>query len=163
MLIASFEKVHTYHPEYELHIYGEGSLEDELSEEIRKRGLENAIFLKGKTTKVLEKMSSARIFCLSSDYEGMSNSMIEAICMGLPVITTKVSGTEELIQNGINGYVTPIGDVEKFASCLNILMSNGDLVHKMSENNKLMAYKFSADKIVEQWKKLIYQIVKENN
>ena len=98
------------------------------------------------------------MFCLSSDYEGMSNSMIEAICVGLPVVSTKVSGTDELIQDGVNGLLVSIGDEQGMTNALEKLIQDEELMKKMGEENLKKASLFQIDTIVNEWMKLINQV-----
>ena len=99
---------------------------------------------------------------MSSDYEGMSNSMIEAICVGLPIITTKVSGTEELIKDGENGLLVEIGDENCMGDCMSKLMSSAVLREDMSIRNKKIAGLFDIDYIVNQWMELIIKVKNES-
>lgn len=70
------------------------------------------VLLPGRRETVIEEVAKSKVFCLSSDYEGMSDAMIEALCVGTPVISTKVSGTDELIRDEENGLLVDIGDTE---------------------------------------------------
>lgn len=99
---------------------------------------------------------------MSSDYEGMSNSMIEAICVGLPIISTKVSGTEELIKNGENGLLVEIGDESCMVDCMSKLMSSAVLREDMLIRNKKLAGLFDIDYIVNQWMELINKVKNES-
>ena len=98
---------------------------------------------------------------MSSDYEGMSNAMIEAICVGLPIISTKVSGTDELIQDGENGVLVEIGDENGFGDCMSKLMSSAVERENMSDRDRKIAGLFDIDYIVNQWMELIDKVKNE--
>ena len=102
------------------------------------------------------------MFCFSSDFEGMSNAIIEAICTGLPIVTTNVSGVSELIEDGKNGYVVPCRDVGQLAQALQKVMSNSDMQRTMSECNLKKTYIFKLDNIVGQWEQLILKVVQKS-
>ena len=158
MMIRAFAKIADEFPDWELVIYGEGPLRSSLELIVESLELKGRVLLPGRTEHVIEELRKSKIFCLSSDYEGMSNSMIEAICVGLPIVTTKVSGTDELVQEGINGYVVEIGDVEGMACALRKLMSNEHLIQQMGENSIKMKSQFQIETILAEWYRLIKQV-----
>ena len=88
LLIEAFSKIAKEFPDENLVIYGEGELRDTLETQSKKLGLEGRVKLPGTTTNVAEKLSSAKVFVLSSDYEGMPNALMEAMTVGVPVIST---------------------------------------------------------------------------
>lgn len=162
MMIRAFSKVADEFPDWQLVIFGEGPLRAELEFLVSSFKLQNRVLLPGRTEHVIEELRKSRIFCMSSDYEGMSNAMIEAICVGLPVVTTRVSGTEELIENCENGFLVEIGDECGLADSMFKLMSSPILVETMSLKNKKLAGQFDIDLIVGQWIDLINEIIYES-
>ncbi len=155
MMIRAFAKIADEFPDWQLVIFGEGPLRAELEFLVSSFKLEGRVLLPGRTDHVIEELRKSKIFCMSSDYEGMSNSMIEAICVGLPIVTTKVSGTDELLKEDENGYVVEIRNIEGMAIALSHLMSDESMRNIMSMNNLLKASLFSIDTIIEQWYQLI--------
>ena len=160
MMIRAFAKVADKFPDWQLVIYGEGPLRAELEFLVSSLKLQNHVFLPGRTEHVIEELRKSKIFCMSSDYEGMSNAMIEAICVGLPIISTNVSGTEELIRDGENGFIVEIGGEERFTNCISQLISSPSLQDKMSMKNIQLAKIFNIDHIVDEWISLINTVVK---
>lgn len=161
MLIRAFKEIADVYPDYKLVIYGEGPLRKELETTIEELHLVGRVLLPGVTDNVIEKLNESKLFCLTSDYEGMSNALIEAICVGLPVITTKVSGVEELIERGRNGETVKIGDAPSFAKAMNMLLADEEKMKNYGAANIQMASLFKTENIVEQWELLLKQ-VKEN-
>ncbi len=158
MLIDAFKKILDNYPSYELHIYGEGPLREMLQQHIDEQGLTQRIILKGRSKEILEKMNEARVFCLSSDFEGMSNAMMEAMCLGLPIVTTQVSGVKELIKEGVNGFVTPVKDTDAFAKALEKCVSDKTRMENMSKNNRQAAKLFDIEVIANQWEDLVNRV-----
>ena len=117
------------------------------------------ILLPGRSEKVIEEMNKSEIFVFSSDYEGMSNAVVEAFCVGLPIITTKVSGTEDFIKDGENGFLLDIGDTDGMVKAMRMLMSNEVLRRKMGEKNKMEADQFKIEHIFQQWKDVVNKVV----
>ena len=177
-MIRAFAKIADKYPDWQLVIYGEGPLRAQLealvsssshseaakpsvkffAEQSGKAERSERVLLPGRTEKVIEELRKSKIFCLSSDYEGMSNSMIEAVCVGLPVVSTKVSGTDELIQDGVNGLLVDIGDEQGMTDALEKLIQDEELMKKMGEANREKASLFQIDTIVDEWMKLINQV-----
>lgn len=120
LLINAFNIFNQRNEQYTLSIYGDGEKREMLQHRINKLGLQKKIFLEGRRENVLEEIKDASFFVLSSDYEGMPNVLIEAMCMGLPVISTDCpsGGPRELIKSGINGILVPVGDEEAMVEAM---------------------------------------------
>lgn len=159
MMIRAFAKVADEFSDWQLIIFGEGPLRAELEFLVSSFKLQDRVLLPGRTEYVIEELRKSKIFCMSSDYEGMSNSMIEAICVGLPIVTTDVSGVKELVENGKNGVVVPCGDVDKLGKTFSELMSNERLMEEYSRNNYSKKELFRIDTIVNQWEQLLNEII----
>ncbi|MBO7577368.1 MAG: glycosyltransferase family 4 protein [Prevotella sp.] len=159
MMIRVFAKIAEKYPDWKLVIYGEGPRRQSLQLTIDNLQLTERVLLPGRTEKVIDELQKSKIFCLSSDYEGMSNSMIEAICVGLPIISTKVSGTDELIRDGVNGLLVDIGDEQGMTDALEKLIQDEELMKQMGEANRKKASLFQIDTIVNEWMKLINQVI----
>lgn len=155
MLIRAFAKVKDKYPSYQLVIYGEGYLRPDLEKLVADLGLVERVFLPGTTTQILDEVKRSKVFCLSSDYEGMSNAMIEAMCLGTPVISTKVSGTDELIQDGENGLLVELGNVDGLAQAFDKLLGDEALQQQFAQKYIEMASLFKIDSIVGKWERLI--------
>lgn len=158
MMIRAFAKIAEKYPDWKLVIYGEGPRRQSLQLIIDNLQLTDRVQLPGRTEKVIDELQKSKIFCLSSDYEGMSNSMIEAICVGLPIVSTKVSGTDELIQDGVNGLLVNIGDEQGMTDALEKLIQDEELMKKMGEANREKASLFQIDTIVSEWMELINRV-----
>ena len=104
-----------------LEIYGAGepSYENKLNELIIQQGLENNVRLMGRTNDVLNILKNADSFIMSSDFEGLPNALIESMCIGLPCISTDCrTGPRDLIDNGENGFLVPVGDVDALSKAI---------------------------------------------
>lgn len=107
-----------------LTIVGEGAHRPLLEERIDQLGLADRVTLPGKVEDIRPYLSSSQIFVLSSDYEGLPLSVLEAICAGLPVVATDVGGVSEAVVDGETGYLVPRGDVALFGQRLMQLIDN---------------------------------------
>lgn len=155
MMIRAFAKVADDFPDWQLVIFGEGPLRDSLQLTIDSLQLTNRILLPGRTEHVIEELQKSKIFCLSSNYEGMSNSMIEALCVGLPIISTRVSGSTELVENGRNGILIDVNDENSLVMAFREMIQNERKRSEMGQYSKTKSSLFALDLITRQWLDLI--------
>lgn len=155
MLINAFSKVHKYHPEYRLDIYGDGEMQGAISTQINELGLNDSIILRGRTGNVPSVLASARIFVLCSNVEGMPNALMEAVALGVPSIATDVSGVRDIINDGEDGFIIPVGDEVALEKKLLQLMDSEDLQRKFAVSSAVVVEKFDKKKIFGQWLDLV--------
>lgn len=162
LLIDSFSKIATEFPDVNVHIYGEGELEEELKMYIKEIELDNRIFLMGTTDNIYEEIKDSRMFVLSSDYEGMPNALMEAMALGLPVITTdyRPYSASELISNGQNGLVVELNS-ESLANGLKHMLSDNKKANKMGMKAKEICNTHSYLKTIEKWEDYINIIIQK--
>ena len=151
MMIEAFEAFYQSHPEYRLVIYGEGPARESLQKMIDEKKLQNVVTLAGRTNDSWNKMASAEAFLLTSEYEGMSNALIEAMCQGLPVISTKVAGATDLIKDGENGYLIDVHDKDSLADRMACLADSSDMRLQMGQSASEVYKLVRQDKINIQW------------
>lgn len=84
----------------------------------------------------IEKLLNSDLLALPSYHEGLPVAIIEAMAAGLPIVSTTVGGIPELIQNGENGFLVTSGDIDALAAAIIDILSNDELMSKMSNNNK---------------------------
>ena len=155
MLINAFAQAHKIHPEYRLDIYGEGEMRTEISNQIEEIGLEKTVILRGRTDNVPSALASARIFVLCSNVEGMPNALMEAVALGVPSIATDVSGVRDIINDGEDGFIIPVGDEAALEKKLLQLMDSEDLQRKFAVSSAVVVEKFDKKKIFGQWLDLV--------
>lgn len=155
MLIDAFAVVSARHPDAFLEIYGCGELEQRLKDQISRLSLENRVFLCGNVSNLHERIADAAVFCLSSDYEGLSNALLEAMMMGLPCISTNCAGADEYIRDGENGYLTETGNCAQFADALEKLLSDERKRTAFSRQCRKDSFAFSAEQVIREWDKVI--------
>ena len=154
MLLDAFAQIRQDFPEYTLTIYGEGPFRDVLENRIRELGLGSSIALPGKVQNVFECIADADLFVLSSDFEGMPNALIEAMCLGLPVISTKVSGATDFIRHGENGLLTDIGNTNQLAEAMRQMLGNSQLRQSCAQEAINLNNFLRTEDIANQWLKL---------
>jgi len=159
-LINAWAIVNKTHPDWHLNIWGTGSKEAELKSQIAANGLDDKIFLRGRTEHIEQEYPNNGFFILSSRAEGLGLVLIEAATCGLPLVSYDCHyGPNEIISEGENGYlVSPVGDVERLAAAIDRMMSDGQKRQAMGRRAKQMAKQFELEPIKEQWNRLFEDI-----
>jgi glycosyltransferase involved in cell wall biosynthesis len=140
--------------DYTLTFYGDGPDRLKLQHQAVKLGIDKNVEFKGNVQHVAEHIEKATMFILASNQEGMPNSLIEALALGLPCISTDCpcGGPRELINDGENGLLVPVGDKDKMAEAIIKLLSDKELSEKFSIEAVKIQEKCSPDVINQKWK-----------
>ena len=114
----------------------------------------------GPTTQVENVLAHAKLFVLSSDYEGMPNALMEAMAAGVPCISTDCpcGGPRTLIRNEMDGILVPTGNCEMMAEAISRLLSEYNTANNLSTSAKKRSDIFKPEIIFEQWKNYIEEI-----
>lgn len=155
MLIEAFSKVSKKNDDYQLHVYGEGSLRKKLEKLISEKKLEDRIKLMGSQSNYQTQLSKCDFFVLSSDYEGLSNALLEAMMLAIPCISTNCAGSDEIINDRINGLLVPVGDIEMLSKAMETIIKNKDLAEKISIEAKKTSCQFETSKVISAWRKVL--------
>lgn len=156
-LIQSFVKLSTLFPDWELVIVGEGEQRLVLNQLVHKYHLMNKVLFMGQVKDVYSELLSADIFAFPSQYEGFPNALAEALVAGLPVVGyAEVSGVEELIVDGWNGFLVDNKDnIEDFIQVLVKLMKDPDKRLQFGKNSLKHIQQWAPDNVYPQWDQLI--------
>lgn len=149
MLIQAFGEFCKEYEEYSLHFYGQGELEQELRNLTAQLDIEDKVTFHGFCNNVKEEIKDSSMFVLSSNYEGISNAMVEALAMGIPVIATDcpIGGCRMYIRNEDNGILIPTGDVYALQNAMKKLASDKTFAEKVSNNGIGIRESCSVEKI----------------
>lgn len=161
MLINAFSDFSKNNQDYKLKIFGEGPLREELQEQIDILDMKEKIILCGVSDNIKQELEKSEIFVLSSNNEGMPNALIEAMSLGLPVISTDCpcGGARELIVNGVNGILIPVNNKEELTKNIKKLVKDKEFASKLGKNAKKIKTALSTDKIVNQWENYIDAVI----
>ena len=150
LLIEAFFDFSKTNPDYTLKLYGKGPLENTLKLLVHKMELEDKVLFMGNQPQIHEKIRNASMYVLSSDYEGISNALMECMAMGLPCISTDCpcGGSRELIQDGINGVLVPVRDSVKLTEAMERLADDISFANFIGANSKTVRKLYSREKII---------------
>lgn len=126
-LIHVADRLRKSHPNLKIYVIGEGPLKGYLQKEIKRKKLINVRIIRTIPHKELPYYYNvSKIFVQPSYYEGLPNTILEAMACGLPVIATKVGGIPEQITEGVTGYMVPPGDTRGFYERISELLEDGE-------------------------------------
>ncbi|UYP47976.1 UDP-N-acetylglucosamine--peptide N-acetylglucosaminyltransferase GtfA subunit [Candidatus Lokiarchaeum ossiferum] len=134
LMLEAFEIVLQKNCEITLQLYGLGTLYNQIDSYIKSKQLENVIKLKGFQTNAHEIYSSFDCFILPSESEGLSNSLLEAMALGIPVIVSNIAGNMQLIKNHRNGLVFQVDSVKNLSNNMEKYINDQNFAEKMRES-----------------------------
>ena len=157
MLLDAYRIVWEKRQDYKLSIYGEGELKEALVRYAEQLGISEAVKFHGFSSEIHKIMAGSAIYVSSSDYEGISNSMLEALAIGIPAICTDcpVGGARMYIRDGENGYLIPVGDADVMADRMLALMEDKKIGESFSKESVKIREELTDDRIFGMWKALL--------
>ena len=158
LMVKSFALFAKNHPDYVFEMYGKYTNEEKeyMNSLIKELNLESKVFLMGENKNIKEAIIPSRAFICASTSEGMPNAIIEALSYGIPVITSKWAGYDEIIDNEVNGLTFEMNNVEQMAECMSRIADDNELFNKMS--NAAISHRikeFEADVVLNKWDQII--------
>lgn len=154
MQLRAFATLQDRYPGYELVIYGDGELHSFIEELAQELGIAERVVLPGVVADVARRIERASLFLLTSYSEGVSNALIEALALGLPVIATDVpsGGTEELIKDGVNGMIISAGDQKALETAMERILSEPAYADRLGKEAAKIQEKLAPERVNALWK-----------
>lgn len=156
LLINSFSLLVSEYTGYRLEIYGVVVSEEEkekLEKLIMEKNLSDSVKILPARSDIHKVIADYAMFVSSSDYEGISNSMLEAMAMGMPTVCTDCDGggAKEIIRDGENGLIVPKGNAEALYKAMKRVIEEPTLADKIGNNAYRIREELSIDKIAKEW------------
>ena len=167
MLIRAFLKVHEKHPDYTLKIYGPDSKDgtkEILESIIRENHAEDYVKLMGGSNTLEKDLADAALYAFSSDWEGLPNALMEAMALGLPVVSTDCpcGGPKTLIEDGVNGLLVPIMDEKAMTDGILRLIEDRELAERLGREARKISERANEDAVFEQWQTYLQECCKKS-
>lgn len=167
LLIEAFNEIKDKIVDYNVEIYvdtanvNDLSYYEEILQYIKSNDLQERVRLLPPSSEVHSIINDCSMFVSTSDYEGISNSMIEAMAIGLPCICTDCDGggASEIINNGVNGILIPKKDKEALKNAMLKMINDDELRNRCSENAVKIKDLLSVDSIVAEWIKVVERAI----
>lgn len=161
LLIRSFAKIANEVYDYQLVIYGEGELRQTLELLIEQLDMRGRILLPGYEKNIYEKIYNSSLYVLSSNNEGIPNTLIEAMSLGVPSISTDCDGggARMLINNDINGILVPKKNVDALANAMKQMLLNKSFAEECGRNAIAIRETLAPEKIYGEWESFIKSVI----
>ncbi|UFJ42501.1 glycosyltransferase family 4 protein [Brevibacillus humidisoli] len=132
-------------------LVGDGEMREYLQRLAEQLGIDDCIHLMGYHRNVHQMVAAADLCVLVSRREGLPRAIMEAMAAGKPVVATDVRGSRELVRDGENGFLVPIGDAQAVAEALRTLCKDRELRKSMGLRSRELAARFHLRSCLEQW------------
>ena len=160
LLIKIVKKLKPYNSDFRIKIFGYGKDHElkKINNYITENNLEKFIKIYSFTNKPSFQINKAlALLCLSQSQEAFGLTLIEAMSLGKPILTTNVGGLKEVFKYSKAGFMYDKNDVEGFVKGMLLMLENKDIVNKFSLNARQHYYKYFSSKIMAQ---KYYEIIK---
>lgn len=161
LLFHAYKQIIGDHPEWQLVIWGEGPLHEELLSLATELGLESIVKFAGLTSNIHQELYKSDLFVLPSRFEGLPNALGEAMACGLPVIAFDCpgGGPRKFIRDEIDGKLVPAGDVGILADTMSRFMHDAELRRSFGIRAKEILERFSLESVMKQWQDAIDSVL----
>lgn len=160
LLIPAWSSIAKQYPDWELHLYGEGELENELRRSIAQNGIEDSFIIHKPVKDIKEKYLESSIYVMSSRFEGFGMVLIEAMACGVPCISFDCPhGPSYIIKDGEDGILVENGNIEKLADAMSLLIEDQEKRIAMGGAAKRNIARYSQENIMQQWENLFKKLI----
>ncbi|MCL7424805.1 glycosyltransferase family 4 protein [Streptomyces sp. YS415] len=160
LLVEAFARVAAEHPDWQLRIYGKGEERDRLRGLIQRLGLYDNVFLMGAAAPMEAEWVKGSIGAAASNFEPFGMTLVEAMRCGLPVVSTDCPyGPGEIIKDGEDGRLVPVGDSAALGDALLELVGDDERRRRMGRTAVQNARRFAPGPVVEQAERLIDEAI----
>lgn len=154
LMIRVWAKLAKDFPDWQVKVLGDGMLREDLGLMVEGLGLKDSFLMPGGVKDVTSELEASEILCLTSEYEGFGIVLIEAMLKGIPTIAFEYVGVHDIIEDGVDGYVIPFGDIDAYAAKLRLLMESEELRERISERALVSVKKFDKERVMQRWVEL---------
>ena len=168
MLCRAFVRVHEEHPDYVLRIYGADShdgTKEILDGIIAENHAEDYILLMGGSDSLEQELPKGAVYAFTSDWEGLPNSLLEAMALGMPIVATDCpcGGPAEVITDGENGLLIPIKDEDALVKGLNRLIGDEELAERLGKKAREIEKRTSGEAVFALWDAYLNRIIESTH
>lgn len=161
LLVPLMSRLVAQYPSVRLYVYGEGPERENLERAIQEAGLEDEILLMGYTNSLTDVFSTASCFWLTSRWEGLPLTLLEALSYGVPTVAFRCfDGIYEIMPHEKAGFVILPEELDEFVTATVTLLTNGDKWQEISRQAQKESRRFSPEEIQTHWDELLGSLLK---
>ena len=162
LLIEAFDLSIKEYPWMQLWLVGDGEFRPAVERAVSEKGLQEKVFFLGIRNDVSNLLADCDLFVLSSSYEGFSLAVLEAMAVGKPVVSTRVGGVPELVEDGLTGFLVPPRDPEALSQAILRLVKDHDLCRRMGQAGQRKALeRFDISRTAQEYETLYFKLLKK--
>lgn len=156
-LIDSFAEFNKTHEEYTLKIFGKGDLQGEYQKQIDELGITDKAKICGFSSNLYGELLKGGMFVSPSRAEGVSNALLEALALGIPVIATDcpVGGSKMCIESGVNGILIEVDNMKELVDAMSKVADDVEFRDKITTSAVARSKDWSVDAVWAQWMQLL--------
>lgn len=163
VLLEAFKRLIARHADWQLLLVGDGPIRSSMTDWVAEHGLGPSVRFAGWRPDVPELLKTADVLVLPSLWEGMPNIVLESMASGLPVVVSRVEGTEELIRDGETGLLVTPGSVEELERQIEKVLLDRDFSLTLSTAaQQTVLTDFTIEAMVESYKQLYLQLLQND-
>ncbi|GCE46802.1 glycosyltransferase involved in cell wall biosynthesis [Thermosporothrix hazakensis] len=160
VLLQAWKLVQAQRPDTRLIVFGDGPLHRQLTELARALKVQESVEFAGARSDIPQQLHRGALSILPSRWEGMPNAVLEAMASGLPCIATRVSGSEDIIQDEINGRLIPVDDYHALAEAILDLLQDPEKLKRYGQAaRKRIEQHYSLDLITHTYLKMYDEMI----
>ncbi len=161
VMLKAFAIFSRQHPQYRLKLYGDGPDEENIRQWIRELEIQDRVELMGVAKKPMAQIVNSGMFLITSDFEGISNALLEAMAVGLPCVSTDHTpgGARLLITHGENGLLAPMGNPEALAQAMCRFAEDSLLAENCGRQARQVLERFAPEAIAQKWEDYCRKII----
>ena len=158
MMLKAFKQVQSIYPDAKLTILGDGEKRSEIETFCEENHLSNNVNMPGNVSNVREYMWRSKVFLMSSDFEGLPITVLEAMAAGLPIVATKAGGIVDIVEDNGNGFLVNIGDEEGLAKAMIECLQNDGKMKSYADHSKALSQKYSIEHCANEYMKVYHSL-----
>ncbi len=160
VLLRAFARVRVAHPRARLLCAGDGPERASLEALTDSLGLAGSVDFLGRRDDVHDLLREAAVFVLPSRSEGLSNSLLEALATGTPVIASDIPGTREVVRHEVDGLLVPVDDAAALAAAIDRVLGDSSLAARLSSSGRARALEFDLERVADAYLNLFADLAR---
>ncbi len=162
MLIPAWALVSRHHPDWQLDLYGEGTLVDALNRQIQEAGVSETMHLHAPVKNIADKYTESSFYVMSSRFEGFGLVLVEAMQCGLPCVSFNCPhGPSDIIRNGEDGLLVENGSVTELAKAIEFMIDHEEIRQEMGRKALINSMRYAPDRVMKLWTDLFERLLTE--